>query len=231
MLNKTSIQTFLTHSLSASGAVIALMALEATYQSQWETVFFWLGLALFIDAIDGPIARSVGVGERPRFSGARIDLIVDYLTYVFVPAVLFIKSAFLPVAPSMILAAIILMSSLFHFSDTRSKAQDHAFVGFPAIWNIVLFYLYVFQPSPVWTALIILGFAVLTFIPFKWTHPIRIARHRPLTLCMTAAGSAAALWVLHRGFSSPSGAAQTVLAAAALYGLILVLLNATIWRH
>ena len=230
MLNKTSILTFLTHSLSASGAIIAMFALEAIIDGQWERAFFWLGLALIIDGIDGPIARRVGVNLRPRFSGARIDLIVDYLNYVFVPVIAFVKFAILPPLASGVLAALILLSSMFHFSDTESKAVDHAFIGFPAIWNVLVFYLFVFQPSPIWTTIVIIIFACLTFVPFRWSHPLRNTRFRPLTLSVTFLASCAALWILTEGFLNAPQSAKVVLTLAALYGLILVALNATIWR-
>jgi len=230
MLDKTSILTFLTHSLSASGAIIALLALDAVYAGKWELAFLWLGLALIIDGIDGPIARWVGVKNRSRFSGARIDLIVDYLNYVFVPAIAFIKFAFLPLTPSMVLAALMLLSALFHFSDTMSKSEDHSFVGFPAIWNVVVFFIIVFQPSTALISAIVLLFAALTFIPFRWSHPFRNRRFRNLTLIVTMAGAAAALWILSVGFLTSAPTARIVLAIAACYGLTLVVLNATIWR-
>jgi len=230
MPDKTSFLTFLTHSLSASGAIIALFALDAVYIGAWERTFLWLGLALIIDGIDGPIARWVGVKNRSRFSGARIDLIVDYLNYVFVPAIAFIKLAFLPFVPSLVLASFMLLSALFHFSDTMSKSEDHSFLGFPAIWNVVVFYLIIFQPSALLTFTIISLFAALTFLPLRWSHPFRNRRFRSLTLIATMAGAMAALWILNVGFPAPAPAARIILAVAAFYGLILVILNATIWR-
>ena len=231
MANKTSILTFLTHALSASGAIIALFAIDAVYGGQWENVFLWLGLALIIDGIDGPIARWVGVKNRPRFSGARIDLIVDYLNYVFVPAIAFYKFSLLPPSVSLLLAALMLMSSLFHFSDTDSKSGDHSFIGFPAIWNVVVFYLFAFHPSPVIASAIVIMFSALTFFPFRWSHPFRNVRFRALTLIVIIISAGAALWVLVSGFNAPASAARIVLGLGAGYGLVLVVLNASIWRH
>lgn len=230
MAVKNSILIFLTHALSASGAIIGMLAVEAVYSANWELVFLWLGLALVIDGIDGPIARLVGTHSMPRFSGARIDLIVDYLNYVFVPAIALVKVAILPEVPSLVFAGLILVSSLFHFSDTQSKAVGYSFIGFPAIWNVVIFYLFVFQPAPVWTVIVLIVFIILTFIPFRWSHPFRNGRFRVLTLIMTLVGAIAAVWILLTGFSSSPAIAQFILGGGALYGLGLVVLNATIWR-
>ncbi len=229
-VSRQSMLLFLINSLTASGAVIALMGLEAVYERQWETAFIWLGLALVIDAIDGPIARSFKVQSDQRFSGGRLDLIVDYLNYVFVPAVALVKSGMLPVHQSLFMASVILLTSLYHFSDTRSKAEDHSFTGFPAIWNVVIFYLFIFQPSKPGAAIVILIFAALTFMPLRWAHPVRNRKLRPLTLLVTALGAAASIWIVSVGFDAEAPVARIILAVAALYGFCLVALNGTLWR-
>ena len=229
--SRQSIIVLLVHCLTASGAIIAFIALEAVYRGQWETAFLWLGLALVIDAIDGPIARRFEVGSTGRFSGARIDLIVDYLNYVYVPAIALVKSDMLPGPQSLVLAGLILLSSLYHFSDRRSKADDKSFIGFPAIWNVVIFYLFVFQPSA-WAATAIIAiFIGLTFVPLRWSHPVRNVRLRPATLIVTALGAAASIWIAQAGFQLEAPLARTILIGAALYGLALVALNATLWRN
>jgi phosphatidylcholine synthase len=213
----------LVHLFTALGAVCALLATHAVISGAWEAAFAWLGIALLIDGIDGTLARRANVQVRlPRFSGDRLDLIIDYLTYVFVPALALLQAGFLSGAWGLGLAGLILLSSLFHFSDTESKADDHSFIGFPAVWNLVAFYVFAFGLSETATAILVLTCALLTFVPFKWAHPMRTARLRPLTVAAMAVWGAAAIAALRSGF--PAGTwTQTLLAAVAAYGLGLTL--------
>jgi len=201
------------------------MALDTAYRGQWEIVFLWLGLALIVDGIDGPIARRFNIDAAGRFSGGRIDLIVDYLNYVFIPAVVLAKSGIVPGVPGLILAGLILLSSLYHFSDTRSKAEDHSFIGFPAIWNVVIFFIFVFQPSALLAITIIAIFAGLTFVPLRWSHPVRNVRLRLATMVVTALGAGASIWIVFNGFQTEAPLARTILALAAFYALALVAVN------
>jgi phosphatidylcholine synthase len=208
----------LVHLLTALGAVCALFALWAIEARSWEGVFAWLGLALFIDGIDGPFARLARVKERlPRFSGEQLDLVVDYLTYVFIPAYALLEAGFLEGVTGQGLAAAILVSSLYHFSDLESKSGDLSFVGFPAIWNIVAFYIFAFQAPPAYSAAVVVTCVVLTFVPMKWLHPVRVTAFRTPTLAAAALGTAAAGVVLVQGFEVASWTAKAVLLAVAVY--------------
>lgn len=210
---------FAVHLFTGLGAVCALFAVIALTQGAPETAFLWLGIAFLIDGIDGPIARAVGVKDvLPRFSGEIIDLVIDYLTYVFVPVLLLLSEGRLPVGYSYLLASLILLSSLFHFSDTRSKAGDLSFVGFPAIWNILAFYVFALDIGKGATVLLVLICTVATFVPLHWLHPVRVTRWRPVTLALTAAWSVAALATVLTGFPAHS-LAQITFVVVALYGL------------
>jgi phosphatidylcholine synthase len=213
----------LVHLFTALGAVCALLATHAVISGAWETAFAWLGLALFIDGVDGTLARKAKVHMwLPRFSGERLDLVIDYLTYVFVPALALLQAGFLRGTWGLALAALILLSSLFHFSDTGSKDDDHSFVGFPAIWNLVAFYVFAFRMPETLAAAVVLICALLTFVPLKWVHPMRTTRLRPLTIAATALWSAAAAATLVAGFPAPIWA-QIPLLAVAAYGIGLTL--------
>jgi phosphatidylcholine synthase len=213
----------LVHLFTALGAVCALLATHAVISGAWETAFAWLGVALFIDGVDGALARKAKVHLwLPRFSGERLDLVIDYLTYVFIPALALLQAGFLRGPWGLTLAALILLSSLFHFSDTESKADDHSFIGFPAIWNLVAFYIFAFRMSETAAALVVLTCVVLTFVPLKWAHPMRTARLRPLTMAAMAVWGAAAAVTLYTGFPALVWV-QTLLGAAAAYGLALTL--------
>jgi phosphatidylcholine synthase len=204
------------HLFTALGAVCGLFAALAAFDNAWSACS-WLGLALVIDGIDGIFARLTKVEQRwPRFSGERLDLVVDYVTYAFVPALALVRAGFLDGAPGLILAAAILLSSLFHFSDLASKADDYSFIGFPAIWNIVAFYLFAFDTAPWATYAIVAACVALTFVPMRWVHPLRVVRLRLLTLAVTLGWAVAAVAAIRGGFPA-GGWCQAMLAGAAAY--------------
>lgn len=215
----------LVHTFTASGAVCALFAIRAVLEGRWEVMFAWLGLALVIDGIDGTFARMANVTRNlPRFSGERLDLVVDYLTYVVVPALALWKAGYLTGVWEWLGPVLILMSSLFHFSDVDSKADDYAFVGFPAIWNVVAFYVFALEMSAPWCLGLVLVCTGLTFVPWKWAHPMRTPFLRPLTLLICVAWGLAAALTLWRGFPA-TGWASIVLLASAFYACVLTLLE------
>ena len=213
----------LVHVFTALGALCGLAATRAVLAGAWVEVFVWLGIALVIDGIDGTFARMARVTERlPRFSGERLDLVVDYVTYVFVPALALLQAGYLPGWFGVVLASLILLSSLFHFSDTESKTEDHCFVGFPAIWNIVAFYVFAFHMPPWLAGAVVLICVVFTFVPMAWAHPMRTPMLWPATLGLSVVWSLAAVVTLWSGF--PAGwVAQLALAVVAAYGIGLAL--------
>ncbi|KWT66770.1 Phosphatidylcholine synthase [Hyphomicrobium sulfonivorans] len=205
------------HVFTALGAVCGLMAALAAFDGAWERMFIWLGVALVIDAIDGTFARLFQVEQRlPRFSGERLDLVVDYVTYVFVPVLALLQAKYLTGTGGLIIGALILLSSLYHFSDLASKGDDYSFVGFPAIWNVVAFYVFTLSPPGWVTYTALLLCVALTFVPIHWVHPVRVKRWRTLTLAVTAAWSIAAVAIIATGFPPPAWAA-IVLSASAVY--------------
>ncbi len=207
------------HLFTGLGAVCALFAVMAVMEGAATTAFLWLGIALLIDGVDGPVARAVQVKQHlPRFSGEIIDLVIDYLTYVFVPVLLLMYGARLPEGHVHGLAALILLSSLFHFADTESKAGDFAFVGFPAIWNIVAFYVFALDMGKAATTILIFACVAATFVPLHWVHPVRVQPLRPLTMASTIVWSLAALVTVLNGFPAHAYV-QVVFAVVAVYGL------------
>jgi phosphatidylcholine synthase len=221
------------HIFTALGAVCGLFAALAAFDGAWERMFAWLGVALFIDGIDGSFARLTRVEERlPRFSGERLDLVIDYVTYVFVPALALVRAGFLAGALGLVLAAAILLSSLFHFSDLASKGDDYSFIGFPAVWNLVAFYLFALA-TPQWaTYLVVTACIVLTFVPMRWVHPLRVVRLRLLTLAVTLAWALAAVATVWQGFPA-RGIELFLLVGAAAYLVGLALhrsLKARMWH-
>ncbi|HEV7463619.1 MAG TPA: CDP-alcohol phosphatidyltransferase family protein [Methyloceanibacter sp.] len=206
------------HLLTATGAVFALLALRAASADDWQTMFVWLVIALFVDAIDGPLARLLNVKTvLPRFSGERLDLIVDYLTYVVVPAFALTEASLLPEGARLPAAIAILLSSLFHAADFNSKTEEGYFVGFPAIWNIVLLYLFALQLGPFFSLAIVGFFVLLTFVPLLAVHPLRVARLRPLTVLATLLWAGAASAAVANPFPSPLWVQALLLLTAAYF--------------
>lgn len=212
------------HLFTALGIVCALMAIHALLDKAYEAAFVWLGVALIIDGIDGTFARALDVKRRlPRFSGDKLDQIVDYVTYVFVPALALQLGGYLQGLWGGVLASLILLSSLYHFIDQHNKADDHCFVGFPAIWNIAAFYVFAFA-LPGWAvALLVLVCVGLTFVPMRWLHPMRVRALRPLNLAMSGLWAIAATWTVAAGFPATAGPAAA-LGIVAVYGIGLAVL-------
>jgi len=175
------------HALTASGAVLAFLAFLAVEQERWRLALLWLGAALIVDGVDGPLARWAGVTWRtPRINGSTLDLVVDYLTYVFVPAILMYRAGLLPASYAPVAIAAILLSSLYTFARTDMKTTDHFFLGFPALWNIIAFYLFMLQPGEVAGAIVVGVFAALTFAPVYFVHPVRVRGYQPWLAVATA---------------------------------------------
>jgi phosphatidylcholine synthase len=203
----------LVHILTASGAGLALLALLAAAEADWQAMFLWLGIALIVDAIDGPLARSIQVATvLPRWSGERLDLIVDYLTYVAVPAFALCQSDLLPEASRLAVGVAIMLSSLVPFVDGEAKTEEGYFSGFPAVWNIVCLYLFVLTPPPSVSLTMVVLLISLTFVPMLWVHPFRVRRYRPLTMLVTAIWGGAALFALTKPFPSPLWIQLTLIA-------------------
>lgn len=194
-MNKVA--AWLVHLLTASGAVLGLLALQSALDGAMVPCFLWLGGALAVDAIDGPLARRLKVHEVvPRFDGAALDLIVDFLTYVFVPVVILVRWPLLPAALTWPLAAWVLVSSLYLFCKRDLKTEDGHFIGFPALWNLVVFAIVFLRLTPWIAAGLVLSLGALSFAPIKVPHPLRAAEGRTVTLVALAVWAAASLAIL-----------------------------------
>jgi len=181
----TRAAAFSVHIFTALRAGVALIALLEAVREHWAAMFWWLGIALVIDAVDGPMARRLDVVRvLPNWSGEVLDLVVDFVTYVFVPAYAITASGLLLPVAAPLLGVGIAVSGALYFSDRRMKAADNHFRGFPGLWNIAAFYLFLLHSPPAWSSLGIAILIVLTFVPFNVLHPIRVVRLRWLTLSL-----------------------------------------------
>jgi phosphatidylcholine synthase len=208
------------HLLTASGAGLALLAALAVERDAWQLVFLCLGIALVVDGLDGPLARRLAVAERlPWLSGATLDLVVDYATYVFVPALVVSDGPLLSRAAGIAAAIGIAVVGALYFADARMKTPESAFRGFPAVWNVVVYQLLVLRPPETVSIAVLVVFAALTFVPVDFVHPMRVRRWRPLTLAVTAVWAALAIWALAANLSLPP-VALVAFAAAGFYFLL-----------
>jgi phosphatidylcholine synthase len=163
------------HAFSASGAVLALLAVLAIDGHRWTEAMLWLFAALVVDGVDGTLARAARVKEvAARVDGDVLDLVIDYLNYVFVPTLFILEAGLLPDAAALPLAAFIQLSSLYVFARRDMKTEDNYFRGFPALWNVVAFYLFVARPGPEAGAVIVVALAALTFTSVTFVHPFRV---------------------------------------------------------
>ncbi|SEO04810.1 phosphatidylcholine synthase [Palleronia salina] len=177
------IKALFVHLLTASGAVFAMLAMLAAVDQKWDIMWLWLVVAFFVDGIDGPLARRYDVGTNaPQLDGVLMDLIIDYLTYVFIPAYALFRSDLLPGWTGWIAIIVITYTSVIYFADTRMKTRDYSFQGFPGCWNMAVLVFFAVQPEW-WTILIItVLLAAAMFLPLKFVHPTRTQRWRVLTL-------------------------------------------------
>jgi len=176
---------WLAHLYTASSAVLALLATIAIFEYRFRDAFFWLAAAIVVDSSDGVLARTVRVQQRlPWFNGAKLDDIVDYLTYVFVPALFVWRSVLVPAAWTIPVASAMLLSSSYGFNREDAKTSDHFFTGFPSYWNIVVFYLFVMHASQIVNAIILVLLAVFVFIPIRYLYPSRTPYCRVLTIIL-----------------------------------------------
>jgi len=176
-------RAFSVHLLTASGSFLAFLSLVAASEQRWTAMFWWLGLALFVDGIDGPIARKLSVKEiLPTWSGDLLDNIIDYVTYVLIPAFALYQRGFMGERLSFLSAAIIVISSAIYYADTGMKTKENFFRGFPVVWNMVVFTLFVIEPGEWVSFAFVVVTGILTFVPVYFLHPVRVERLRSINL-------------------------------------------------
>ena len=187
------VRAFAVHIFTACGAALALLALIFATGGHWTAMFFCQGMALVVDGVDGPLAREFKVAEvLPRWSGDTLDLIVDFTTYVFVPAYAIAASGLLPQVLAIPSGVVVVITGALYFADRQMKTPDNYFRGFPALWNLAAFYLYLLAPPPWLAAVMIAALAALSFTPIKFLHPLRVRHWRVLNIALLAAWAALA---------------------------------------
>ncbi|MEE9452961.1 MAG: phosphatidylcholine synthase [Paracoccaceae bacterium] len=193
---RNSAKAFMVHLFTASGAAFALFAMLAAGDKNWSVMFLWLLGALIIDGIDGPLARHYQVHKyAANWDGALLDLIIDFLTYVFIPAYALAQSGLFGVWEGWLAAIVITTTGVIYFADTRMKTKDNSFSGFPGCWNMVVLVLFALSPAVWISSAIIALLALAQFFSLKFVHPIRTLRWRPLSFAMMLLWTVSALWI------------------------------------
>ncbi|MDP5306759.1 CDP-alcohol phosphatidyltransferase family protein [Paracoccus spongiarum] len=182
------------HLLTATGAVLSMLAMLEAVQGDWPMMFLWLVVAFVVDGIDGPLARRYEVKRNwPTYDGVLMDLIIDYLTYVFIPAFALFQSGLLSGWTGWFAIIVIVFASVIYFADTRMKTRDNSFAGFPGCWNMVVLVLFAVKPHWVIILAIVVALSVAMFSNIKFVHPVRTERWRAITLPV------AVMWVVFAG--------------------------------
>jgi phosphatidylcholine synthase len=211
------------HMFTGSGVLLGLAALLEIERERWHWALLWLFVAVVVDGVDGTFARWARVKEKaPRIDGDALDLIVDFLTYVFVPTLFIWRAGLVPEPLAPWLAGAILFSSLYLFTRRDMKTADNYFRGFPSLWNIVAFYLFVTELGPTAGAAIVALLVLMTFAPVHFVHPFRVrdyGRWLPLLTALWAAATLSLLWL------APSTARTVCLVVSLATATLLLLLG------
>ena len=209
---------FSVHVFTASGGAVAVLALYAAIERNFAACFAWLGVAFFIDGIDGTLARAARVHvTAASIDGAILDLVIDFLTYVLVPVVALWRSDLMPTEASFWIGLVVTIASALYFADTRMKTDDLWFRGFPATFNILVLYLFVLRPPWLVSAFLLLSASALMFTPIVFVHPLRVARVRGLTIAMTFAWFALAAIAIFDKLAPPAWVGWGLIATEAYF--------------
>lgn len=194
-----------------------MLAMLAAADQKWSIMFLWLVVAFAVDGIDGPLARRYDVKTNaPQYDGVLMDLIIDYLTYVFIPAFALFKSDLLPGWTGWIAIIVITFTSALYFADTRMKTRDNSFSGFPGCWNMAVIVIFALKPD-FWVILgIVALLAAAMFMPLKFIHPVRTRRWRLLSFPVALAWTGFAGWAAWVDFH-PQSWAHWGLAVTSVY--------------
>ena len=226
------------HAFTTFGIVAGFLALVAVLKNDPFTAFVWLGVALFVDGVDGSLARKARVSEyTPNFDGASLDLVIDYFTYVAVPALMIYWFNMVPLdwifsgtTWSLIAAVTVMAVSCYTFANVGMKSSDYYFVGFPALWNIVVLYVYLLGTGAITNLITVFVLASLTFVPIKFVHPLRVTYWRKFTIPITVLWAAMTLsLIIAKKFPENDGVVEQV--ETWLFGLATVyFVFISLWR-
>jgi len=202
-----SLKAYAVHLFTATGAVFAMLAMLAAVDEKWSLMFLWLVVAFVVDGIDGPLARRYQVNTyAANIDGNILDMIIDYMTYIFIPAFALFKSGLLPGWTGWFAIIVITFASALYLVDTRMKTKDKSFSGFPGCWNMVVIVLFAIEPN-FWISFVLVAvLAIAMFTPLKFVHPVRTVRWRVISFPMALGWTFFAGWAAWVDFHPESWA-------------------------
>lgn len=214
---RNALWAFGVHILTASGAFLAFLSLVAAAEGDFRMAFLWLGVAMLVDGVDGPLARKLEVRKWwPFWSGDMLDSVIDYVTYVIIPAFILYQSGIMGRYFSFTAAAIIVITSAIYYADTRMKSEDYGFIGFPVCWNMVVFSIFIVSPSEMLSFVLVVITAILTFTPVIFIHPLRVKVMRKITFAVLAIWIVGGVIALYYDLDSPPWV-DIMIAGSSLY--------------
>lgn len=194
------LKAILVHVFTASGVVFGFLALLSAINNNFPACIFWLALALVVDGFDGTLARRYKVDVfTPNIDGAVLDNIIDFFTYVIVPVFMIYNFNFLSNTFALPVSFLILLVSCFTFINKDLKTEDYYFTGFPALWNMLVLYLYILESSQLTNLITIIFLCIMTFIPMKFVHPLRVVHLRKTSIMMVLLWCITTVYILISG--------------------------------
>jgi Phosphatidylserine synthase len=173
------------HIFTASGVIVGLLALVSVVNGDYRAALLWLFVAVLIDTVDGTLARIIQVKQvLPDVDGRMLDYVIDFTNDVIVPTLLLYEAGLLPASVRLVCCAAILLVSLFHYTNLQAITDDFRFRGFPAMWNFVVFYIFILGLSPLWNVTVIGVVCCLHFVPIDFIYPTRTIRLKKLTFSL-----------------------------------------------
>ena len=184
--NYEKIIALFVHFLTGFGALAGFFALISVINNNQSTTFLWLGLAFLIDSIDGTLARKFNVKKNfPNIDGKMLDSIIDFFNYVIVPAIIIYWFKLVPDNFLILIPSILILVSIYSYVNLNVMTKDHYYNGFPAIWNIVVLYFYLFGTNQITNLIILVLLLMLKFSPLKCIHPLRVKKLRIISIFFT----------------------------------------------
>jgi phosphatidylcholine synthase len=211
----TELRGYLAHVYTASTVLFVALGAQFILQGQYRLALLMMIITLVIDSTDGMLARRLEVKETAAgIDGRRLDDVIDYLSYVLLP-MLFALETGLFLEPAALVAAAAMFASAFGFSRASAKLEEEGFfVGFPSYWNVVVFYLYLFNTPPLFNTMLVLALALMVFVPLRYLYPSHLPRHRLLNYLLAATWGAVGVVAL---FLEPGAAQRGLLMVSLLY--------------
>ncbi len=216
-----AVRAYATHAFTAVGAMLAMLAMLAAVDARWSTMFVWLVLAFVVDGIDGPMARRYDVIEHaPVIDGALLDLVIDYLTYVFVPVFALLRAGLLEGWAGSLAALTVVFASSLYFADTRMKTPDKSFSGFPAAWNMIALVVFAIRPDPRTVLVVVAVLTFAMFLPVRFVHPIRTGRWWQVSMPVAVVWTATAGWSAWVDFTQPEWVSVLLIVTSIYLGTV-----------